>query len=52
MNLYRYNKEILRVLTACQPKGFILENVEGLARMAGGETLELIVGRGLQSSTL
>jgi hypothetical protein len=25
-------------------EGFILENVEGLARMQGGETLELIVG--------
>ena len=36
-------KEILRLLTACRPKAFILENVEGLARMDGGKTLELIV---------
>ena len=28
-------KEILRVLTACRPKCFILENVEGLVHMDG-----------------
>jgi len=36
--------EIARILKEKQPKGFILENVEGLANHDGGKTLAVILG--------
>lgn len=37
--------EVERILRDKRPKGFILENVEGLVNHDGGKTLEVIVGR-------
>ena len=36
-------REILRVLVAAEPRAFVLENVEGLVTMDGGETMAEIV---------
>ena len=37
--------EVERILRDKRPKGFILENVEGLVNHDGGKTLQVIVGR-------
>ena len=37
--------EVERILKDKRPKGFILENVEGLVNHDGGKTLQVIVGR-------
>jgi len=40
--------EVERILRAKKPKGFILENVEGLVNHDGGKTLEIIISKLLE----
>jgi len=40
--------EVERILRAKKPKGFILENVEGLVTHDGGKTLEIIISKLLE----